>query len=175
MESKFELTYEPLSFAHLLGVAQLWEDKEVIKYTNMKRPCSMEEAKKRMGIFLDNQKVLNAPTIFAVLKRSAVCGIAGCPVIDKDTGEFGFFYQIKRSEWKKGIGSESARWILDYMCQNYKPLTLYADAVKRNYASVKILEKLQFEQTGEEECQFEFEGKETVETVMSYRFLSNEK
>ena len=175
MKNKLELTYEPLSFVHLSEIAKLWADEEVIKYTNIKSPCSMEESRKRMEVFLDNQKDLEVPTIFAVIKEGEVCGVAGCPVIDKDTGEFGFFYQISRSEWKKGIGGESAGWILDYMNENFSPLTLYADAIEKNVASIKILERLRFEQTGKQQCQIESQGSETVETVLSYRLNFIEK
>ncbi|MCQ4637294.1 GNAT family N-acetyltransferase [Anaerovorax odorimutans] len=145
------------SAKHLDGLAALWANEEVIRYTNIKEACSRQEAESRLAVFLDNQKKLDRPTIFTLFYDGEICGMAGCPAINEK--EFGFFYQISRQNWGRGIGQKSAGWIIAYMRDNYPGATLYADAVTENIASIKILQKLGFSQTALHENAFERDGK----------------
>lgn len=158
------LCLEPLADSHIDGFGDLWADEKVIKFTNIKKPCSRGEVEARLGILLDNQKTLNVPAIFTIFYRGDICGMAGCPVMDEAKGEFGFFYQICSNRWGKGIGSASAAWVLSYMRSCYQEFTLFADVVNANKASVRILDKLGFVETGRHERAFERNG-ETWDVV----------
>lgn len=154
---KTGLRCEPIAAEHLGGLTALWTDEALIRYTNIKAPCSPKEGEQRLAVFLDNQKDLTCPTIFTLFYGDEMCGMAGCPLIRKN--EFGFFYQINRCFWNKGIGGKSAGWMIAYMRANYPGSTIYGDVVTENTASVKILEKLGFKSSAVRENGFERGGK----------------
>lgn len=145
---KNNLSFEPISISYLNGLYKIWSDEKVIKYTNIEKPCSLDECRMRLEIIIENQNALNKMSVFVVIKDGLVCGTAGCPVINKDTNEFGFFYQINSSFWNNGIGYDSAEWVINFMKECYGSFILHADVVENNIASVKILDKLGFHKTG---------------------------
>ena len=137
----------------------IWSDKETIKFTNIKEPFTYDECESRINIFLNNQLRLVDKTIFAVIENNTVCGIVGCPLIDKEQNVFGFFYQLNRNYWNKGIGYKSASMLIDYMREKYCPCVLWADVVEENTASIKILNKLGFSRVKENVNAFKRDGK----------------
>jgi ribosomal-protein-alanine N-acetyltransferase len=149
------LTFEPLHKKYIDDLCYLWKDQDVIRFTNIKEPCSLEESNKRIQHFLENEKGMKIPLFYVVLNNHRVCGMVGCPVINKENQEFGLFYQICKAEWGKGIGSDCASWMIEQLKANYKDPTIYADVVEDNKASIKILENLGFEYKGIEKNSFE--------------------
>lgn len=53
----------------------------------------------------------------------------------------------------------AAKWLIQYIEEKYKEVTLYADVVVDNVASEKILRLLGFELTSIEKNSFERDGK----------------
>ena len=138
-----ELQYENLDICHAKGLLNIWADADVIQYTNMKLPCTLEDVENRIEIF----KLLD---VFAVIQNEELIGIIGCPPINKDELQYGVFYQFCKSSWGQGNATIATKWLLDYMKQKYKNATLYADVLVDNVASEKILKKFGFEQFSEE-------------------------
>lgn len=141
MEEPLSLT--PLRSDHLSALLVLWQDPAVIRYTNIPAPCSPEEARERLDLLLSFQADA-APTLFAVRTETGCIGIAGCPPLQRGTGEFGFFYQLARSAWGQGLGRWAAAAVVAEMRRIHPTALLYADVVANNFASVKILEGLGF-------------------------------
>ncbi len=137
------LTYEPLGDIHAEGLLPVWSDEDVIRYTNIAAPCTKEEVEKRIAL-------LKGSDVFAVMRDAAVIGIVGCPCINREKQQFGFFYQFGKSVWGKGIATAAAQWLLDIMTQKYPSPTLYADVVADNIASEKILKRLGFNMISQE-------------------------
>ncbi|HIZ83203.1 MAG TPA: GNAT family N-acetyltransferase [Firmicutes bacterium] len=144
------LAFESLSPAHLDLAAALWADPEVMRYTAIGRPLTADEAADRLEELLRTQDSLAFPTLFAVMYKGTRCGLVGCLPVDPDGGTYGLFYQVQRDTWGKGVGGSSARWLLSYMQQKCRPLTLLADVMAGNTASLRILESLGFQKTAEE-------------------------
>lgn len=138
-----ELKYQALDYCHQEGLLDIWNDPDVIRYTNMCLPCTVENVKQRIEIF----KPLD---VFAVIKEERLIGTIGCPPINKTTLQFGLFYQFCKSSWGQGNATIATKWLLDYMKQKYKSVTLFADVVVDNVASEKILQKFGFKQFPEE-------------------------
>ena len=90
-----KLKYQALDDIFVEDLLNIWCDKEVIKYTNIKTPCTLSEAKNR----IKNLKDFDA---FVVSNEDGVIGIIGCPCINKEKLEFGLFYQFCKSSWGKG-------------------------------------------------------------------------
>lgn len=138
-----ELQYESLDICHADGLLKMWADAEVILYTNMTIPCVMEDVDKRIKMFLPLD-------VFAVTQDGELVGIIGCPPVSKEKHQFGLFYQFCKSSWGQGNATISVKWLIDYMHQKYKSLTLFADVVVDNVASEKVLQKFGFQQISEE-------------------------
>lgn len=138
-----ELKYQVLDDCHKEGLLAIWADPNVIRYTNMSLPCTLDDVKKRIEIFKPFD-------VFVVFKREHLIGIIGCPPINKETLQFGLFYQFSKSSWGQGNASVATEWLLDYMKQKYKGATLLADVVADNVASEKVLQKFGFQQISEE-------------------------
>lgn len=137
------LKYEPLNDVFVEDLLKIWGDTEVIKYTNIKAPCSLSEIKDRV-------ERLKEFDVFVVSNKGDVVGIIGCPCIDKDKLQFGLFYQFCKSSWGKGYGTKTTEWLLEYMKEKYGETTIFADVVVDNIASEKILKKFGFKFISEE-------------------------
>ena len=46
-----ELNYQSLNDCHESGLLNIWADADVIRYTNMRLPCTLEDIRKRIVIF----------------------------------------------------------------------------------------------------------------------------
>ena len=138
-----ELQYESLDICHADDLLKMWADADVIKYTNMTLPCGMEDVEKRIKRFqpLD---------VFAVTQDGKFIGIIGCPPVCKEKQQFGLFYQFCKLSWGQRKATIATAWLIDYMIQKYKSLTLFADVVVDNAASEKILLKFGFQKISEE-------------------------
>lgn len=128
------ISYESLSVCHAEGLEKIWADENVIRYTNIKFPCSHDEIIKRI-------KKFSVHEVFAIMLDEEIIGVVGCPYEDYDKKIFGLFYMLKKSVWNNGIAGQSVEWILAYMKKQYTKATIYADVVDCNTASEKILVK----------------------------------
>ena len=161
------LEYEPLSMAHLEGLSQMWADPAVIRWTNVKSPCSPMESRMRLETLLENQQEAPFPTMHTILVDGQVRGLVGCPGVSWPDQIFGLFYQLQRSVWGQGIGEKSAAWQLAYMKKHYPGGQLLADVVSANLASIRILERLGFSPAGRRIHAFQHCG--TVMDILDFQ------
>lgn len=145
-----ELKYQPLDDTFAEALLNIWSDEEVIKYTNIKKSCTLSEIKDRINTLKDFD-------VFIVSNKDGVIGIIGCPYIDKEKLQFGLFYQFCKSSWGKGYATKSTKWLLEFMREKYDEITLFADVVQDNVASEKILRYFGFKFISKEDC-FERNG-----------------
>lgn len=138
-----DLKYEPLEDSHASDLLPIWGDQDVIRYTSIKAPCTIEEIKDRIYI-------LKEWDVFIVRSEGHVIGISGCPAMDREKRQFGIFYQFRKSSWGQGYATKAAGWLLDYMQSQYKECTIWADVIVGNIASEKILKHYGFAVVGEE-------------------------
>lgn len=138
-----ELTYEPLDDSHAVGLLSIWSDEDVIKFTNIKTPCTLEEVGNRITL-------LKPFDVFVVVQRDIVIGIIGCPCVNREKAQYGVFYQFHKAFWGKGLATASVRWLLEFMEHEHPHATLYADVVIDNIASEKILNKFSFKLVSKE-------------------------
>lgn len=139
---------------------KVWGDYDVIKYTNNALLNSPEECYEKLVGWLEMHRDLKGSNKFAIITDGIIIGIAGFPVIDHENFKCGFFYQIMKTYWNHGYGQEAAKGMLSYIYKIHKNAEVIADVVVDNTASVKILNKLGFQQTGIEEKGFKRNGME---------------
>lgn len=153
-----KLIYQALDGTQAESLLPIWSDEEVIRYTNIKSPCSLDEV-------MDRISRLKKFDVFTVLRDGEVIGIIGCPCVDQESGQYGLFYQFRKSAWGQGNATEAVKWLLEFMQQKHPRATLLADVAVDNIASEKILKKYGFELISEET----FERDETKMKVHNYR------
>lgn len=145
-----ELTYTPLDDSHANGLLSIWSDVDVIRFTNIKESCTLEEVK-------DKIRVLKDFDVFVVSNANGLIGIVGCPCIDKAKSRYGLFYQFCKSSWGQGYATAATKWLLRYMREKYGDITFFADVVVDNIASEKILKRFGFKFISQEDA-FERNG-----------------
>lgn len=141
-----KLKYEPLNDSHSNSLLPIWADEDVIRYTNIKSPYTLEEVRERI-------KRLKEFDVFVVSNEDKVIGIIGCPCINQEKLGYGLFYQFSKSSWGQGYATKSMTWLMDFMKEKYQEVTLFADVVVDNVASEKILMKFNFDLISEEELE----------------------
>ena len=150
----------PLEGKYSEDVFQLWGNFEVIKYTYNKLLSSIEDCHIRLNDWLSMHKDNIGANKFAILLDNRMIGIVGFPVIDNDNLKCAFFYQIIEEYWGNGYALEAAQGVLNYIFEKHSNAYVIADAVVLNIASIKILNKLGFDQVFIEENGFKNNGME---------------
>ena len=145
---KTQIKYLPINEKYAEDLKSVWSDEEVIKYTNIKSPCTLEAIQDRVHRFKSHE-------VFVVCYKEKAIGVIGCPTINEGKKEFGVFYQFQKAVWGQGLATMAAKWLIHYIEEKYGEVTLYADVVASNVASEKILKSLDFELTGIEKEGFE--------------------
>jgi ribosomal-protein-alanine N-acetyltransferase len=166
------LTLVPLNIGYSKDLFRLWGDYEVIKYTNSTLLQSVKECEDKLlywnKLYPDDAE----PDRFAILLNNNLIGIAGFPIINKDNFKCGFFYQIIREYWGRGYAYEAAQGLMDYIIKKYPKAAIIADAVACNYASLSILNKLDFSYISIEEKGFTKNGME-LDVIHFERILNH--
>lgn len=137
---------------------KLWTNEKVTRYTNISYPLKKKEWKDRIAIIVQNQDTVLKKTVFVAYVDKKPVGIVGCPVLSLSDNTFGLFYQFDSKYWGKGIGKRCVKNLMEYMQYQYPGHALYADVVKENYASRKILETLGFIVISEGYGEFQKDG-----------------
>ena len=138
-----KLKYQPIEDIFADDLLNIWSDEDVIKYTNIKIPCTLEKVRERIEVLKDFD-------VFVVSNKDGVIGIIGCPCIDKEKLQFGLFYKFCKSSWGKGYATKATEWLLNFMREKYNEITLFADVVDANIASEKILQHFEFDLISED-------------------------
>nr|WP_315024907.1 GNAT family N-acetyltransferase [uncultured Aminipila sp.] len=154
-----ELKYQPLNESHAKDLLPIWSDEDVIRFTNVKEPCTLQEINERI-------QILKPFDVFVVSNWEGVIGIIGCPCIDKVKSQYGVFYQFRKSSWGKGYATMATGWLLNFMRGKYSDVTFYTDVVVDNAASKKILKHFEFDCISEED---EFERNGIKMKIHNYR------
>lgn len=132
---------------------ELWSDFEVIKYTYMPLMKSVDECSDMISIQIGRTNK-DFTDRFIILSGEKAIGIAGCAVMNEITSDsvrkpaFGLYYQLSKRYWGNGYASECAKAIVGYVFEHYPNAVIKADAVSVNAASLAVLRKIGFKETG---------------------------
>lgn len=115
-------------------------DPDVIKYTGDDKFSSLEEA----SLFLSSYKEYNKNGYGrwgVILKeKDEFIGWCGLKLNEENLIDLGF--RIFKKDWNKGFASEAAMACLQYGFETLKINTIIGRSLKRNTASIKVLEKI---------------------------------
>lgn len=120
---------------------ELNEDPDVIKYTGDARFADLEAAK----TFLENYDHYQKYGFgrWAVIAKSngeymGWCGLKYTASLD----EYDIGFRLSKKHWNKGFASEVAKACLEAGFSQFKIQTIVGRALKKNVASIRVLEKI---------------------------------
>lgn len=143
--------WEPLSIHHAEELLSLWGDRDVIRYTAIPEPCSLEQIRGRIDR-------LSAFDVFVIRMEGEAIGLVGCIRMDGSKEQYGVFYQLKKVFWGKGFATCAVEQLLTKMKKKSPSAVFYADVVADNIASEKILRHFKFQCFSVEKNGFERDG-----------------
>lgn len=146
-----DFKWEPLSANHAEELLDLWGDSDVIRYTAISAPCSLEQIRSRIDS-------LSAFDVFVIRMEGEAMGVVGCIRMDGPEERYGVFYQLKKIFWGKGFATRAVEQLLMKMKEKSPSAVFYADVVAGNIASEKILQHFHFHCISVEEDEFERDG-----------------
>jgi len=106
---------------------------------------AVKECEDKVKMFIERNSEHGSILNFIILYNGKAIGICGFPPMDAERGEYGFYYQLCRKHWSKGLGYEAANGLLNYIVNNTQAQAVFADAVSINPASLSILSRIGFQ------------------------------
>lgn len=150
-----------LSTTHLGGMFELESDALVHQFVGQ-RPVSNREEALAVINHVESQYSKFGIGRFAVIEKATGDFIGWCGLkyitenINGHSNYYDLGYRILRRHWGKGFATESSIASLEYGFNAFGLNEIYAAAHVENHASIRILLKLGFRQTGV----FQYDGSE---------------
>ncbi len=139
------VTLEPLVAKHAPELFPLLDDDAVWRYAN-RRPANLAELRERYRA-LETRQSPDGRYLWlnwaVVAEGTGIVGFVQATVsLTSHTAEIG--YALTRSVWSTGVGTESVRTLLTFLLETLRMRTIVASVDRRNGASLRILQKLEF-------------------------------
>lgn len=93
---KTQIKYLPINEKYAEDLKSVWSDEEVIKYTNIKSPCTLEAIQDRVHRFKSHE-------VFVVCYKEKAIGVIGCPTINEGKKNLVYFINSKKLYGDKGL------------------------------------------------------------------------
>lgn len=141
------LLLKKFRLAHADEFSALLDDKEVAATTLMLPfPCDSTEAEKIIGGYIDEEKHHKSMRWAIILDKKLIGGIRLVPNTKFNSAEVGFW--VGREYWRNGYTYEAAKAVINFGFIELKYNRLEAHSMMENKSSIKLLEKLGFNQEG---------------------------
>ncbi len=106
------------------------------------KTMTLEEAKIDLEIRANNYPVkVNNFDVWAVIDKDNDEFIGTCAIIYGDVKGVEIGYRLREKHWNKGIATEIAKGLINYIFSHTAHDTIIADVSKSNIGSVKVLQK----------------------------------
>jgi len=125
----------------LEGFADLQCNKKAMDMVPDKT-MTLEEAKVDLDIRTTNYTTkVNNFDVWAVIDIKTSEFIGTCAIIYGDPKGVEIGYRLREKHWNKGVATEVAKGLIDYIFTCTSDTTIIADVSKSNIGSVKVLQK----------------------------------
>ncbi len=143
------LILRTVTMADINGVASSWNlDKE---------PISRPEAEQKIKWMLSNHaqnvsgKVIHLCLAVIFKDTHEFIGWCGLDHTNEKDADPALFYLLKSNYWGKGLATEAAGALLDYAFAQLKLASIHGGAAPENFASKRVMEKINMKYTGLDE------------------------
>ena len=106
------------------------------------KTMTLEEAKIDLDIRVNNYPTkVNNFDVWAVIDKDNDEFIGTCAIVYGDPKGVEIGYRLREKHWNKGIATEVAKGLIDFIFSQTDHKTIIADVSKSNIGSVKVLQK----------------------------------
>jgi RimJ/RimL family protein N-acetyltransferase len=130
----------PITLDDIEHLYQLNLDPDVIKYTGDPPFESIEETRAFYSNY-DQYEMYKTGRFSTFLKHGDIF-IGWCGLKYHEDGEVDLGYRFLKKFWGQGYATESSKASLDYGFNNLKFERIYAEAMKENPASIRVMQKV---------------------------------
>ena len=163
---------EPVRPSHARAVQLLAEDPLIAATTNLPEPYPPDGARNWIRYLLSRRRA-GVEYAFAIInERDELVGVNGLVDVSYDDKEAELGYWIGRTFWGHGYATAGSRLVLQYGFEVLGLRRLIARPLERNIASRRVLEKLGFCWTGNE--QNVFPKFEPDDRLAIYEFMASQ-
>ena len=132
-------------------------DEEVVKYTGDRPFATIQNAVDFLAAYDQYEKY--GVGRLAVIEKETAAFLGWCGLkYSADKNEYDIGFRFHKKYWNQGFATETAKKCLEYGFNELKIEKIVGRAMKENYGSIKVLEKIgmTYKET------FDFDGKEGV-------------
>lgn len=142
------LTLRRFRASDLGNVARLETDADVMRFTPMRVPLSLDKIEARLQALIEKEAARRPLGIWAAELTVTKEFVGWLMLIPTEFAVPELGFMVVREQWGKGFATESARALMDLGTKvlHYPGIAAVTDA--DNVASIRILEKLGFEKVG---------------------------
>ncbi len=138
-------TSEDLPLANLL-----WGEPDVTRYICAKGKLTKQEIADRLLLEIKNQETKGVQ-YWPIFEKSTgeLIGCCGARPFDKEKNSLEIGVHLRQEFWRRGIGSEALKAVIQYCFQERKVEKLFAGHHPKNDGSRKLLTSLSFVYIGD--------------------------
>jgi len=133
---------------------------------------SVEEAKKWIGFYLENEPRNRHRWIMVLKENGEKIGTCGFHCWNRETGEIEMGYDLQPSYWRKGYTTEALTAIMKFAAEEMKVKRIFAHISVDNIASIRTSEKMGFLKTGEQYYE-ELNGEKYLHDIYCFDIEAN--
>lgn len=122
------------------GLYNLNLDTDVIKYTGDSKFSSLEDAQTFIASYHEYEK--NGYGRWSVVRKDSGEFIGWCGLKLNEENMIDLGFRIFKKDWNKGFATEAAAACIEYGFEVLKLNTIIGRSLKKNIASIKVLEKI---------------------------------
>jgi len=143
------LLLKKMKFENYIELFNIWNDNELIKYTNHPYVETLEGSKKYISEIIQwymNSKSHFGP--FILYYEEKFVGFCGLDLKSESINEFELFYIILRNYWGNGFATEVSKKLIGIGFEYLNAQRIIAEAFPENSLSWKLLEKIGMKKEG---------------------------
>jgi RimJ/RimL family protein N-acetyltransferase len=143
------LIMKPIDWNDLHDIHALHSNPLVNKFSFQTEPKTLEESKAKAKPFIEAQnETPRSNFTFSIRELSSqkFVGLIGLTLSLNQFNMAEFFFQLSPNHWNKGYATEAGKAVVNFGFNNLNIHRIEANVTKGNEASIRVLEKLHFEQ-----------------------------
>lgn len=162
---KNKISIIPLDISHIDSIHKHLNNKKIANTYPIALPYSKEDAKLYVvkEILQRNESCRFA---FVIQYKDQFAGICSLYEVDKNTKKAGVYYWVAAQYWNMGLASMALKRIISYAKNELGLKKLKTGVLKRNLASIRVLEKNGFIKVGNAKDSTTYHNKFAEEEVL---------
>jgi len=143
MPIKNKVSIIPLDTTHVDSIYKHLNNEKLVETYPVSLPYSKEDA----NMYVENEIIKRKAGIrysFAIYFNNQFAGVCALYNVDKYKRQAGLYYWVVVDLWNKGIASLAVKQIIDFAHKTLQLKKIVTGVLKRNYASIKVLQKNEF-------------------------------